>query len=189
MYKIISLTILTLLLCLIGLCTAIASDSSKPAAAPISVYVGAPSLTLSVSNSCPIVSGSPVNVSQTITSALPFQTAQTPASQAGNQGIPVPVMSDPAFGATVFSLTPEMQWQGYANDASYTLQIAIDQNFTNLVVNLKGIKDTSYDIPSGTFSWNGAYYWRVNASDIDGATSSWSAMGYFSVIQELGFHT
>jgi hypothetical protein len=47
------------------------------------------------------------------------------------------------------------------------------------LVNQTGITDLYYDIAPGTLNWNTYYYWRVNARNSLGSTSSWSSYRYF----------
>lgn len=68
---------------------------------------------------------------------------------------------------------------------SYDLQVARDDAFASLVVDVRGLTETNYTIPEETPletpEDNGFYYWRVRAVDGAGNTSPWSAPGTFTV--------
>jgi hypothetical protein len=146
MYKIISISISTLLLFLIGSCASIKSNGSKPAINSVSANFGESTFVSSIANSCPIVSVPAVNIVETTTLPQLFPATQGPTFQAKYQEIPLPGTLYPAYGCTVFTLTPQMQWQSYADESTYSLQISTDQNFADLVVNLMGsrIRFTKY---------------------------------------------
>jgi hypothetical protein len=188
MIKIVSFVFLSLLLSFAGSCAYI-SSVELVSADPISASVINGTSLSDVTNSCPVILKLPLPAAIETPLSSVIQKTQSPNSQTESQGIPSPVTTAPGYGCIVFTLTPQMQWNGYQDTSTYSLQIAIDQYFTNLVLNESGITAFYYDVPSDTFGWNKAYYWRVNISDKAGATSAWSYPGYFSAIQEFGFHT
>jgi len=92
---------------------------------------------------------------------------------------PAPALKSPASGATIPSLTPKLEWNASTGAVSYGLQVSTSSGFTNLLVNEVGITDLFCDIPEGILQWNTTYYWRVNAANSFGSTSSWSSSRYF----------
>ena len=81
-----------------------------------------------------------------------------------------PVLSGPANGATGVSTAPTLSWAASANTTSYTLEIATDAGFTNIVQTTPGITATSYAV-SGLLPTT-TYYWRVKALNACGSTTS-----------------
>jgi hypothetical protein len=90
-----------------------------------------------------------------------------------------PVLTSPSYGETVSTLTPRLEWNASSGATEYGIQVATDYRFTNLVVDQTGITNLYYDIPGGSLSWGTRYYWRANASNSFGSTSSWSSYRYF----------
>ncbi len=92
---------------------------------------------------------------------------------------PAPTLKSPASASTVPSLTPRLEWNASSGAISYGVQVSTSSSFANLVVNETGIANLYYDIASGILKWNTTYYWRVNARNSYGSTSSWSTSRYF----------
>jgi transcriptional regulator CtsR len=90
-----------------------------------------------------------------------------------------PTLKSPASGSTVATLTPRLEWNASSGAVSYGIQISTSSSFANLIVNETGITDLYYDIAPGILKWNTTYYWRVNAQNSYGSTSSWSSYRYF----------
>ena len=90
-----------------------------------------------------------------------------------------PTLKSPATRSTVPTLTPTLEWNASSEAVSYGVQVSTSSRFTNLLVNQTGITHPYYDIAPAILSWNTIYYWRVNASNTFGSTSSWSTYGYF----------
>ena len=85
-----------------------------------------------------------------------------------------PEQVSPADNSTVTSLTPKLTWtvpQGGA--AFYNLQVALDNQFNNIVINAIELGPEGYQVPTNKLIANNTYYWRVNASGACG-NSSWS---------------
>jgi hypothetical protein len=92
---------------------------------------------------------------------------------------PVPTLKSPASRSTVPTTTPRLEWNASSGAISYGLQVSTSSSFTNLLVNVTGITNPYYDIAPGILTWNTMYYWRVNARNSFGSTSSWSRNRYF----------
>lgn len=88
----------------------------------------------------------------------------------------VPVLSSPAFGITLPSLSARLVWNQSTGAVSYNLQLSTDFNFVNLIIDQAGIKNTYFDITS--LNKNTSYYWRISASN-GSSNSAWSSMWYF----------
>jgi hypothetical protein len=90
-----------------------------------------------------------------------------------------PTLRSPASASTVSNLTPRLEWNASSGAVSYGVQVSTSSGFTTLIVNETGITDLYYDIAPGILNWNTTYYWRVNARNSFGSTSSWSSYRYF----------
>ena len=68
----------------------------------------------------------------------------------------------------------------YLDTQSYTIQIASDEEFTNIVFNVAGIAVTNYDINLNNKLTSGYYYWRVRSFD-GHEYGDWSITAHFFV--------
>ena len=93
----------------------------------------------------------------------------------------IPVLISPTNGSNILTLTPTLDWSDVTGAASYTLQVATDTNFTNLVINLGSITVSQYTVPTGVLIGNTTYYWRVRAVNETGP-GPWSARWNFRTI-------
>ena len=89
----------------------------------------------------------------------------------------IPLLSLPVNGATSVSTTPTMTWLQSTGAITYQAQIATDNIFSNIVLNVTDITNTNC-IASGLTSLN-LYYWRVRAANGFG-TSAWSSAWSFT---------
>lgn len=86
-------------------------------------------------------------------------------------GTPVtPVLDGPADGDTGISPEPILTWEPSAHTVSYTIEIATDAAFHDLVASQSGLTATSYTV-SGLDS-STRYYWRVSALNTCGEAIS-----------------
>jgi hypothetical protein len=99
---------------------------------------------------------------------------------------PAPSPLAPEYGSRVGAFGPErppFAWSEVSDPSgvTYTLQIAIDPEFTKLEVNREGLDTTTYTPDQNEALGKGQYYWRVKA--IDGASneSEWSETATFTV--------
>jgi len=101
-------------------------------------------------------------------------------------GVPIPV--SPSCGSTVPTLTPTLDWTDVPNAWRYSLQVASDPNFINLILNVTNLTASQYTIGSGLLSNGATYYWRANA--INGlGTSSWSSICWFTTVVGIKINT
>ncbi|MBX3689056.1 proprotein convertase P-domain-containing protein [Dokdonella sp.] len=81
-----------------------------------------------------------------------------------------PILSTPGDGNSGTSTTPTLTWSAAAGASSYTIEIATDSAFTNIVQTASGLTATSYT--ATTLSPLTTYYWRVKAVNTCGETVS-----------------
>jgi len=97
---------------------------------------------------------------------------------------PVPQLLLPA-NATKVSQTPQFSWEAVTDPSGvvYTLQVASDSNFSELVLIKDGLADTEYLVAEGErlapAKKEAPYYWRVRAIDRASNKSNWSGAGSF----------
>lgn len=75
-----------------------------------------------------------------------------------------PDLSSPANGATNQPPRPTFTWQAVAQAASYTIEIATDSGFSNIVHQAAGLTTPSYT-PTASLPANATLYWRVRAAN------------------------
>ncbi|MBI4188701.1 MAG: hypothetical protein HY529_05805 [Chloroflexi bacterium] len=92
----------------------------------------------------------------------------------------VPTLKSPLNGSLSSSLTPALEWQPSIG-ASYGLQIATDQRFSNIIIEVRGLKQASYIVPSSKLDSGKTYYWRVGVGTVEGK-SGWSPSWSFVVL-------
>lgn len=89
-------------------------------------------------------------------------------------GLRAPELVSPENGLLGVSTTPLLDWEPSEEAVSYSFQIATNQTFTELVLEINDIADTEYQIqPAQVLSESTLFYWRVNATNEE-ATSFWS---------------
>lgn len=72
----------------------------------------------------------------------------------------IPTLISPADNASGVSIEPILSWAA-VSDATYSLQVATDLAFSNLVVNITGLTTNAYNLTNLNNNTN--YYWRVSA--------------------------
>ncbi len=93
----------------------------------------------------------------------------------GNPG--TPTLTAPANGAINQPATPTFTWGASSQGSTYTLEVATDAAFTNIVHTGSSIVGTTYS--GATLNTNSTYFWRVRAGNTCG-TGSNSAVFSFS---------
>ncbi|MBN8571232.1 MAG: T9SS type A sorting domain-containing protein [Ignavibacteria bacterium] len=74
-----------------------------------------------------------------------------------------PALSSPEAG-TVIPFVPILQWTTAPNALTYTLQVASDTNFTNIVYTITAPGLTSIPVPPANLQNSTRYYWRARVS-------------------------
>lgn len=92
-----------------------------------------------------------------------------------------PVLLSPPNGSTNISLTPTLSWSNVSGASYYRLQVSTNSGFTTTVIDINGLVNPGYVVPSGFLNNNTTYYWRVNASN-SGGTSDWSSVWNFTTV-------
>ncbi|MFA5795456.1 MAG: DUF2341 domain-containing protein, partial [Candidatus Brocadiia bacterium] len=85
----------------------------------------------------------------------------------------------PSDGQTGVSPSITLIWQSATNASTYTIKVASDNLFSNIVVDQSGIAQTSYAV---SLIHGNTYYWSVRARSVGGEDSDWSAASSFKVI-------
>jgi len=100
--------------------------------------------------------------------------AQTPSESA-------PGLVSPASGSTLSDPSPVLAWNSLKNANMYRLQVATDQSFYQIVVDIRlDITSTKYKISSSKLTNNTMYFWRVGALNAAGS-GPWSPIWTFSL--------
>ena len=103
-----------------------------------------------------------------------------------NEPLVAPSLIAPADGATNQNLELTLDWSDVSGAATYGVQVATDDAFTNLVVNSGTVLSSSnYSILSGILDFNTTYYWRANAANAS-ETSDWSDDRSFTTLLDVG---
>jgi hypothetical protein len=86
----------------------------------------------------------------------------------GNPG--APTLTAPTDGAADQIFQPNFSWAAVADATGYTIEIATDAAFTNIIESAS-VSGTSYDMV-GVLDAGTTYYWRVSAENLCGSTDS-----------------
>jgi hypothetical protein len=93
---------------------------------------------------------------------------------------PPPQLLSPGCGTVIPTLTPLLQWSDISQTAiNFHLQLATDNDFTNLLIDSIGLPDSQYQVSSGLLQGEIWYFWRVNAKNEQGIESEWSEICTF----------
>jgi hypothetical protein len=93
--------------------------------------------------------------------------------------LPVPTLLTPEDGTLAVSVAPLFLWYPIDEATSYSIQVATDRFFENIVMYEENLSEAEYQVPDGyELEEMTGYYWRVNASDEEN-TSYWSFKWYF----------
>lgn len=85
----------------------------------------------------------------------------------------VPSLVSPGNGTSIDTLTPTFDWSDVAGAESYTLEIATDNNFSNIVRTKSATESTATLSETEKLSYGTHYYWRVRGTS-DFGTGDWS---------------
>jgi len=90
-----------------------------------------------------------------------------------------PDLSSPQNGATNVDTALALRWRPVTKAESYSLQLSADPNFTDTIVNVQGLSDTTYQVIE--LDRDTQYFWRVRAQNA-GGISDWSETRTFTTI-------
>jgi|GEM_PF-925668 len=96
-----------------------------------------------------------------------------------------PSLTAPVYNATGVSTLPTFTWTSVSYAETYRLQVATDQNFTNIIFDDSTLTATSKTLTSALEN-NRLYYWRVNAKNASG-TSSYTGAYKFTTEAAIGW--
>ena len=89
-------------------------------------------------------------------------------------------LSGPSNGTNCFSLTGNLSWGAVPPPvANYHIQIALNNTFTNIVIDTNYLMGTQYTIRAGALQNNTLYYWHVMANNQVGP-GPWSSIRSFT---------
>ena len=88
-----------------------------------------------------------------------------------------PFLSSPENESVDVGVIPDFKWIEYNGADSYTLQVATDDNFTDLIIDEIGIEDTVVVLDTD-FEGNQTYYWRVQPDNLRDWSEIWSFTTY-----------
>jgi hypothetical protein len=91
-------------------------------------------------------------------------------------------LTAPADGSSNVALTPTFSWSADSQAATYTLEVAADAGFSNIVISESGLSGTSYTA-AAPLDPDTTYYWRVRGENNCGI-GSYSAVFSFTTIGE-----
>jgi endonuclease YncB( thermonuclease family) len=94
-----------------------------------------------------------------------------------------PVLTAPANGALNVPVPAPLSWGAAAQAGSYSVQIATDAAFTNIVEQASGLAAPAYS--ANAINTNTLYYWRVQATNSCG-TSLYSSVFSFRTVAAPG---
>lgn len=137
------------------------------------------SSTLTIANTGGAAAGSyPITINGTASGASSESTSATLDVFVGTPG--APTLTGPSNGATNVPTRPTFTWTG-SNTSSYTIDVATDSSFTNIVYTntVAGTTDT----PNVDLQSNTQFFWRVSASNTCGAGGVSSTFSFTTVAQ------
>ena len=123
------------------------------------------SSTMTIGNTAVAAAGNyTIDISGTSTSGIHMTQVNLEAFDAAPAA---PTLTSPSDGAVNVLISPTFNWTAVANATSYSIEIATDAGFTNVVDSATGLNVTTYSTgivldPQTT------YYWRVWADNICG---------------------
>ncbi len=82
-------------------------------------------------------------------------------------------LSSPEDESTDVGVIPDFEWVVFEGAATYALQVANDENFTDLIIDEIEIENTTYTHESD-LDGNQMYYWRVQPEGIRDWSETWS---------------
>ena len=128
----------------------------------------------------------PGNYTLEVTGTAPTSTHESLVGLNIFAGPPVaPMLLTPANGAGNVPTQPTFTWNAAAGAGSYSIQVATDAGFTNVVAAATGLTDPTWT-SNITLNSNMTYYWRVWADNVC-AVGPYSATRVFVTVAAPGF--
>lgn len=91
----------------------------------------------------------------------------------------IAILSSPENGSEGVSIPVNLNWQEAENAETYNLQISIEEDFSNLIIDVSGIEEAELLIEDETlFDPMTTYYWHVQSVRND-LTAEWSELWTF----------
>jgi subtilisin-like proprotein convertase family protein len=91
-----------------------------------------------------------------------------------------PTLTAPASGSVGVALRPTLTWRAATGAASYTVQVATDAAFTNIVYTANNVTGTSHTLGSNLAA-NTLYFWRVISANPCGTGTAATAFTFTTV--------
>ena len=95
-----------------------------------------------------------------------------------------PTLTSPPDSAINVALMPTFTWNAAAGASSYSIEVATDNTFTNIVASASGLAGTSW-VSNVTLNTTSTYFWRVWAENACG-TGAYSATWSFTTVAGPG---
>ncbi|WP_231249478.1 Ig-like domain repeat protein [Nocardioides furvisabuli] len=176
------------------------SQPSQPPLLTWSTSPGATSYIVEVDGDADFVGATPYTTSSTslvVPDALPAGTTANPADYywrvTASKGsglnsfpspasrfivgpLPAPVITAPPSSPNFELQDVVLDWEPVPGAKSYDVEVALNQDFTNILKSETGIQGTRYSPPVSYD--NDQYYWRVRARDLDNQPTPWTASLY-----------
>ncbi|MCX7878251.1 MAG: hypothetical protein N2510_06370 [Ignavibacteria bacterium] len=97
-----------------------------------------------------------------------------------------PILIEPPNNATGQSFLPVFRWLNSPTAQSYRIQVSRNTLFSQIVLDSSGISSTHINCPELVLTTGAQYFWRVNASNSNGlSTSPWSVIFSFRTAEGL----
>jgi hypothetical protein len=93
-----------------------------------------------------------------------------------------PYLVSPLNGSVGVDLEAAVEWGAAERAEWYMLQLASDEGFSNLVVNVDNLEQTTYTVDN--LLKETIYYWRVRAYNL-GGESEWSSVWHFETVYDI----
>src|SRR5205085_6790853 len=96
---------------------------------------------------------------------------------------PAPVLLSPADNSTGQPFLTFFDWNDVNTAQYYRIQISRFSNFSTILLDSNRIAVSQFQCPPFTLTTNTQYYWRVNAANSNGfSTSDWSSAWNFTTL-------
>ena len=99
-----------------------------------------------------------------------------------HQSPSAPALSTPANGSSSVATIPQFIWDSIAGASSYSIEIATDAGFNNIVDSATGLTDPNYT-PDSPLAYATTYYWRVYAVNACGSGAASGAASFTTMAE------